>query len=113
MGNRRSIGDRARSALTLAIATVVGVATNVMITVDEAHLVAVRELVAAGRSSSVSGFVRHAIALAIDDVADWDAELADALEQTGGPLTAEEVAWADELLGLGRSSSLDQRNKGV
>ena len=95
------------------IATVVGVARKVTITVDEPQYAAVRELVTAGQSRSVSGFVRHAIDIALDDVADWEAQLADALERTGGPLTAEEVAWADELLGLGRSSSLDQRNKGV
>lgn len=95
------------------ITTVVDVARKVTITVNESQSAAVRELVTAGRSSSVAGFVRHAIALALDDVADWDADLADALERTGGPLTTEELDWADEVLGVGRSSSLDQRNQGV
>ena len=88
-------------------------ARKVTLTVDESHYAAVRELVAAGQSRSVSGFVRRAIDIALDDVADWQAQLADALEQTGGPLTAEELAWADEVLGVGRSSSLDQRHKGA
>jgi Arc/MetJ-type ribon-helix-helix transcriptional regulator len=95
------------------MATVVGVARKVTIAVDESQYAAVRELVPAGQSRSVSGFVRHAIDIALDDVTDWDAQLADALARTGGPLTAEELAWADEVLGVGRSSSLDQRNKGV
>lgn len=75
---------------------------KVTITVDEAQLTAMRELVAAGHSSSVSGFVQHAIAVALDDVAGWGAELADALERTGGPLTREEIAWADDALGVPR-----------
>jgi Arc/MetJ-type ribon-helix-helix transcriptional regulator len=80
---------------------VFGMATKkVTITLDEAHLERVRELVDAGRASSVSGFVQHAVAVAIDDIAGWGALLAAALRDTGGPLTAEEKAWADEILGV-------------
>ena len=77
-----------------------GMATRkVTVTLEEAQLDQIRRLVDAGRASSVSGFVQHAVAVAIDDVAGWGALLAEALRETGGPLTDEERAWADDLLG--------------
>ena len=33
-----------------------------------------------------------------DDVAAWDALLGEALRETGGPLSEEERAWADDVL---------------
>ena len=41
---------------------------------------------AAGKASSVSGFVQHAVGVALDDVAGWGAVLAEALVATGGPV---------------------------
>lgn len=79
-----------------------GMATRkVTITLDEAQLDRIRSLVAAQTAPSVSGFVQHAVAVALDDVAGWGAMLAEALRETGGPLTDEERAWADGLLGTG------------
>ena len=79
---------------------VLGMATRkVTVTLEESQLDQIRKLVAAGTASSVSGFVQHAVAVAIDDVAGWGALLAEALQETGGPLTDEERAWADDLLG--------------
>lgn len=79
---------------------VLGMATRkVTVTLEESQLDQIRKLVAAGTASSVSGFVQHAVAVAIDDVAGWGALLAEALRETGGPLTDEERAWADDLLG--------------
>ncbi|MGI8662607.1 MAG: hypothetical protein ACR2LQ_05265 [Acidimicrobiales bacterium] len=72
---------------------------KVTITIDEAHLDQVRALVEKGSASSVSGFVQHAVSVALDDVAGWGAMLAEALEATGGPLTKRERDWADEALG--------------
>jgi hypothetical protein len=46
----------------------------------------------------VSGFVQHAVAVALDDIAGWGAMLAEALRQTGGPLSDDERAWADDVL---------------
>lgn len=82
---------------------VVGMATKkVTITLDEEQLDRVRALVEAGKASSVSGFVQHAVGVALDDVTGWGAALAEALLETGGPLSAEETAWADEPLGVGK-----------
>lgn len=79
---------------------VIGMATRkVTVTLDEAQVDAMRKLVAAGSASSVSGFVQHAVSVALDDVAGWGTLLAEALRETGGPLTDVERAWADELLG--------------
>ena len=79
---------------------VTGMATRkVTITLDEAHLDQIRSLVQARSAQSVSGFVQHAVAVALDDVAGWGAMLAEALRQTGGALSASERAWADDVLG--------------
>jgi len=78
---------------------------KVTITLDEAQLDQIRSLVQAGSASSISGFVQHAVTVALDDVAGWGAMLAEALRQTGGALTEEERAWADRLLGTGTQSA--------
>ena len=79
---------------------VTGMATRkVTITLGEAQLDRIRALVQAGTAASVSGFVQHAVAVALDDVAGWGAMLAEALRATGGALSDGERAWADELLG--------------
>ena len=79
---------------------------KVTITIDENQLERIRALVKAGTTSSVSGFVQHAVAVALDDIAGWGAMLADALTDTGGELSGEERRWADEVLGVkGRAKS--------
>lgn len=75
---------------------------KVTVTLEAAQLDAIRRLVEAGSAASVSGFVQHAVSVALDDIAGWGALLADALRETGGPLTDDERAWADELLGTRR-----------
>jgi Arc/MetJ-type ribon-helix-helix transcriptional regulator len=72
---------------------------KVTVTLEDAQVDAIRKLVDAGTAPSVSGFVQHAVSVALDDVAGWGALLAEALRETGGPLTDDERAWADELLG--------------
>jgi Arc/MetJ-type ribon-helix-helix transcriptional regulator len=75
---------------------------KVTITLAEEQLDRVRALVQAGSAPSVSAFVQHAVGVALDDLTGWGAMLAEALRSSGGPLTAEERAWADEVLGVGR-----------
>ncbi len=78
-----------------------GMATKkVTITLDEVQLNRIRALVEAGAAASVSGFIQHAVSLALDDVAGWGALLAEALRETGGPLSDDERAWADKILGV-------------
>ncbi len=89
---------------------VVGMATKkITITLDEAQVERIRSLVQARTASSVSGFVQHAVAVALDDVAGWGAMLAEALRETGGALSDDERAWADDILGAdarpGRSAA--------
>ena len=79
---------------------VFGMATRkVTVTLDEVQLDQIRRLVDGGGARSVSGFVQHAVAVALDDVAGWGAMLAGALGDTGGPLSDDERGWADEQLG--------------
>ena len=75
------------------------------ITLREDQLEAVRKLVASRAAGSVSAFVQHAVAIALSDVAGWGATLGRALEQTGGPLTKQERAWADTVLKPERATS--------
>lgn len=79
--------------------------TKVTITLDTRQLERVRALVASGKAANVSAFVKHAVSLALQDEAGWAAMLADALEQSGGPLTARERNWADRILRAPRVKS--------
>ena len=80
---------------------VIGMASKkVTITLDEDQVSRIRALVDARKAASVSGFVQHAVGVALDDVAGWGSVLAGALRATGGPLSAEEKEWADEVLGV-------------
>jgi len=80
---------------------VIGMATvKVTITLEQEQLEQIRALVAEGAARSVSSFVQRAVATGLDDAAVWAQMLHDALEETGGPLTPEEIAWADDILGV-------------
>ena len=79
---------------------VIGMATRkVTVTLEAGQLERIRALVQSGTAPSVSGFVQGAVEVALDDVAGWGALLAEALRDTGGPLSDEERAWSDEILG--------------
>jgi Arc/MetJ-type ribon-helix-helix transcriptional regulator len=73
---------------------------KVTVTLAEEQLDRIRALVSAGKAPNVSAFVQHAVRVALDDVAGWGAMLAEALTDSGGPLTAAEKAWADDVLGV-------------
>lgn len=78
---------------------VFGMATSkITITLDNDQIEEIRAIVAAGQASSVSGFVQHAVRVALFDAAGWREMLKEALTQTGGPLTKKERAWADAIL---------------
>lgn len=72
--------------------------TKLTITLPDDQLKEVRALVASGHTKSVSSFVSHAVKIALFDVAGWREMLKEALEQTGGPLTRKERAWADSVI---------------
>ena len=78
-----------------------GMATKkVTVTLGVEQIEQIRHLVTSSQASSVSGFVQHAVGVALDDVAGWGAMLAQAIEDSGGPISRDEKAWADEVLGL-------------
>jgi Arc/MetJ-type ribon-helix-helix transcriptional regulator len=80
---------------------VIGMATKkITVTLDEVDVARIRALVESGTTPTVSGFVQHAVGVALDDVAGWGALLAEALRETGGPLSDEERNWGDEVLGV-------------
>jgi hypothetical protein len=69
--------------------------------------------VAAGQAASVSAFVQHAVGVARSDAAGWKEMLQDALQQTGGPLTKKERAWADALLSPREQKKGGKKRKAV
>ena len=71
---------------------------KVTVTLPGEQVEAIHRLVSTGASRSVSGFVQHAVGVALDDVSGWGAMLAEALRDTGGELTAAERDWADRIL---------------
>jgi Arc/MetJ-type ribon-helix-helix transcriptional regulator len=71
---------------------------KVTITLDERQVDEIRRLVEIGKAASVSGFIQHAVGVSLDDVAGWGVILAQALEESGGPLTDEERTWGSAIL---------------
>ena len=72
--------------------------TKITITLPDEQINEIRSLVEAGEAANVSAFVKHAVGVALSDAAGWREMLDDALQQTGGPLTAKERKWADAIL---------------
>lgn len=71
---------------------------KVTITIDQELLDHVRRLVKDGEASSLSAYIRDAIRKTIENEAAYRRMLDDMLAETGGPLTDEERAWAEEFL---------------
>ncbi len=72
---------------------------KITVTLGTEQVASVKALVEAGDAPSVSAFVQGAVGAALDDSDAWGRTLAEALEQSGGPLTPAEREWADEALG--------------
>jgi Arc/MetJ-type ribon-helix-helix transcriptional regulator len=72
--------------------------TKITVTLQQEQVEEIRAIVAAGEVANVSAFVQHAVRIALHDAAGWREMLGDAMEQTGGPLTRKERAWADTVL---------------
>ncbi|MBS1825507.1 MAG: hypothetical protein JST93_09320 [Acidobacteria bacterium] len=83
---------------------------KITITLPGSQLKEIRGLVAGGKAASVSGFVKHAVGLALSDVAEWKSMLAEALEATGGPLTKQEREWADSILAPAKNRRRGKRS---
>ncbi|HZT67028.1 MAG TPA: hypothetical protein VFA11_14665 [Acidimicrobiales bacterium] len=69
-------------------------------TLQQDQVAEIKALVDSGQVPSISRFVQHAVGVALDDMAGWGAHVAEALRQTGGPLSKGERAWADSVLGV-------------
>jgi Arc/MetJ-type ribon-helix-helix transcriptional regulator len=72
--------------------------TKITITLPDEQIHSIRALVAAGKTGSVSAFVKHGVEVALSDAAGWRTMLNEALRETGGPMTNDERRWADALL---------------
>lgn len=76
-----------------------GMGRTMKVTLPAESAEAIRRLVADGRADSVSGFVRHAVQVSLDDVTGWGALLGQELADTGEAMTEQERRWADQVLG--------------
>ena len=85
--------------------------TKITITLDDDQVEGIRALVANGQAASVSGFVKHAVGVALFDAAGWKELLQEALQVTGGPLTPKERAWADSILSAQRGKRQTRKGK--
>ncbi len=72
---------------------------KITVTLGTEQVASVKALVEAGDAPSVSAFVQGAVGAALDGADAWGRTLAEALEQSGGPLTPAEREWADDVLG--------------
>jgi Arc/MetJ-type ribon-helix-helix transcriptional regulator len=72
--------------------------SKITITLPDEQIEEIRALVAAGQTPSVSAFVKHAVGIALFDAEGWREMLREALQQTGGPVTQKERAWANDVL---------------
>ncbi len=91
---------------------VFGMATRkITITLRDDQIREIRALVAAGQTASISAFVQHSVGVALSDAAGWKEMLEEALQQTGGPLTAKERVWADTLLSSRRQERHARKGK--
>ena len=72
--------------------------TKITITLPDSQLEEIRKRVAAKESPSISGLIQHAVQKSLDNAAEYNAMLDQALLETGGPLTAKERAWARKML---------------
>ena len=72
---------------------------KIAITIDPDVLARVKSEVEAGPLRSVSAYIEHAVVQQLTAEDDFDSWLAEVLEATGGPLTEEERAEAQRILG--------------
>ncbi len=73
--------------------------TKITITLPNRQLQEIRKHVAAQEYASISGFIQQAVQKSLENAAEFRAMVEQALDATGGPLTAKERAWARRMLG--------------
>jgi Arc/MetJ-type ribon-helix-helix transcriptional regulator len=71
---------------------------KITITLPDGQLDEIRSRVASGKYSSVSGFVQMAVQKSLQNAAEFEAMLDQALMESGGPVTAKERDWARSIL---------------
>ena len=72
--------------------------TKITITLPNRQLAEIRRRVAAREAASVSGFIQQAVQKSLENAAEFRAMVDEALQESGGPLTPKERAWARRML---------------
>ena len=71
---------------------------KITVTLPRTQVAAIRSRVAARKSASISGFIQDAVERSLDAETEFRALIEDVLQDTGGPSTAKERAWAQQAL---------------
>jgi Arc/MetJ-type ribon-helix-helix transcriptional regulator len=80
---------------------VVGMAAaKITITLPDLQVREIRKRVSSRESPSVSGFIQQAVQKSLDNAAEFRAVVEKALNETGGPPTRRERAWARRMLSV-------------
>ncbi len=72
--------------------------TKVTVTLPDKQIEEIRRRVAVHESASVSGFVQRAVQRSLLNSSEFSAMIDQGLNETGGPLTPKERAWATKVL---------------
>lgn len=71
---------------------------EITISLPETELSRINEMVEASRAESLVEFVQLAVSKTLSNDAAWEQTLLQMLEETGGPATPEEIAWAESMM---------------
>ena len=83
--------------------------SKITITLPDIQIAEIRKRVAARESTSVSGFIQQAVQRSLQNAAEFHAMVNQAVEETGGPLTPKERAWARKMLSPQRRAAKPRR----
>ncbi|BDC52327.1 hypothetical protein F183_A46420 [Bryobacterales bacterium F-183] len=72
--------------------------SKITIHISERQMDEIKALVSKGEARSVSDFVENALTSAINSTKSFDELLDESLARTGGPPSAEELAWVEQVL---------------
>lgn len=83
--------------------------TKITITLPDRQFEEIRKRVAAHDSPSVSGFIQAAVQKSLENEAEFRAMVEEAVKKSGGPLKANERAWARRMLKARKPGTKPQR----
>ena len=84
-------------------------ATKITITLPDSQLEEIQKRVRAKSAKRISAWVQRAVEKTLENEADFRAMIDEMLEESGGPATPEELAWARKMLSGGKRRRKSRR----